>query len=354
MWQVAGGYVVVAWAVGAVVDQVVSFSGLPGWTATLALLLLILLFPLVVATTLVQGGLPGLRIEDVNPAELEALTPAQVLVIPQAHPLYDSRLFTWRSTVLGGLSAGVLLVASVVAYMAMWALGIGPVGSLLAQGVIQPSDPVVLTSVENRTADPSLGRLVTETFVLELERSSIVTLSRVASAPRLLVGGTVSRSGEGYRLTSSLSLPAGGTVARFEEISDGDDDLLLTVERLAERVRERLGESLRVIREGERLAPIVTDSARAVILYRDADRASLAGDVGGAIELLQQSVEVDPSFVLAWSRLGVLSEQAADFQMARDAYGRVLDLWGAAGAAERTVDRIRDQVVALDGSAPGA
>jgi hypothetical protein len=343
----------------------------------MALVLVVAMVPVVVATAVAQGGMPGLRMEDhVDPNELVGLTPEQVHVIPEAHPLHGPGIFTWRNAILGAVSCAALLVTSVVAYMTMWALGIGPVGSLLAQGLIVERDPVVLAGFDNLTDDPSLAAFVTDAFELELAMSQVVTLvssevarsvavamgadpfeplsqataRRVAQQEgmRLVVAGDVTRRGSGYLLSATLLQPSGTVVARFEESSSGEDDLLSALEGLSERLRERLGESLRVIREGERLAPIVTESVEALRLYRQSGRASTDGDRGGAIDLLEQALLADPTFAMGWRRLGVLSEQAADPDRARVAYQRVIDLWGPGGRAERTVEHMRERLSHLD------
>ena len=377
VWQVLGMYALASWAAWFLVAWGTEAIGLPAWTPTLTLALLLAMLPVFVATAVVQGGLPGLRIEDeVDPNDLVGLTPDQVLVIPEAHPLYGSGIFTWRNTVLGAVSCVALVVTSVVAYMTMWALGIGPVGSLLAQGIIAERDPVVLVAFENRTDDSSLAALVTDAFELELSRSRVVTVAdpahvlaaavelgadpslpltaeaahRVAEREgmRLVVSGDVGRRGSAYLLRSGISLPSGSFIARFEEAYAGEDELLTAVEHLSERVRERFGESLRVIRAGARLASFGTDSDDVLRLFRQSGRASLGGDLAQAIDLLEQSIDIDPSFAMGWRRLGVLSEQAANGPRARDAYQAVIDLWEPGGHAERTVRHLRERVAALD------
>jgi hypothetical protein len=350
VWQILVVYLGGAWAALFGIARLTALTGLPSWTPTLALVLLVALLPLIVATAVVQGGLPGLRIVDeVDPNELIGRTPDEVLVIPEAHPLHGAGLFTWRNTVLGGVSAAALLVTSVVAYLSMWALGIGPVGSLLAQGVIEERDPVELHAFENLTDDPTVGAIVTDVFELDLVRSRVVTLAdRGAPGARLVLSGDIIRRGDGYLLTSRVATPGGSVVARLAEDADGDDDLAAAVELLSERVRERLGESLRTIREGSRLAPIATDSTAAFRLYREAERANLAGDVRGAIELTEQAVRADPGFALGWRRLGTLREGAADRAGARAAYQAVVDLWGPGGAAERTVREMRERIAVLE------
>ena len=88
VWYVLAVYLVASWIVVAATRAVTFAAGLPAWTPTLALVCVVAMLPLVVATALVQGGVPGLRIEDVaDPNDLPGLTPDQVHVIPEEHPL---------------------------------------------------------------------------------------------------------------------------------------------------------------------------------------------------------------------------------------------------------------------------
>ncbi|MGD2046697.1 MAG: hypothetical protein PVH96_10775, partial [Gemmatimonadota bacterium] len=308
------------------------------------------MLPLVVATTVVQGGVPGLRIEDAaDPNELPGLTPEQVHVVPEAHPLHGAGLLTWRNVLLGGVSSAALMVTSVVAYMTMWALGIGPVGSLLAQGVLEERDVIALRHFQNQTRDPSLAALLTDAFEEELSRAWVVPGSEDDAPPaKLVVSGIVSSHGPGYRLASSISSVSGSVLARFEEAAPGAADLVPTIERLSERVRERLGESLRSIREGERLVSMTTTSDQALELYRRASRASGDGDLSGAMDLLDASLTVDPAFAVGWRQRGVWAAELGDTGEARRAYQKAVDLWSASGRADRTVQRLTEEIAALE------
>ena len=58
---------------------------------------------------------------------------------------------TWRKALLGGgLAFGALAVVA-AGYTAMRLLGIGPVGTLVASGVLKDREPLVLADFENRT-----------------------------------------------------------------------------------------------------------------------------------------------------------------------------------------------------------
>ena len=49
-------------------------------------------------------------------------------------------------------------------YTAMRLLGIGPVGTLVASGVIKDKEQILLADFENRASDSTLGPSVTEAF----------------------------------------------------------------------------------------------------------------------------------------------------------------------------------------------
>ena len=59
LWQVLSAYVVAAWFVLQVVDTLTSVLQLPDWFPSLALVLLLVGFPIVLATAFVQSGLGG-------------------------------------------------------------------------------------------------------------------------------------------------------------------------------------------------------------------------------------------------------------------------------------------------------
>jgi hypothetical protein len=259
------------------VAVVVDLAGLPDWTVRMATVLLLIGLPIILATAVVQEGIPWLRIVDeVDPNELKGLTPADVHVVPELHPMYGVGLFTWRNAVLGGVMSAALLVTSVAAYLAMWALGIGPVGSLIAQGVFEERDAIILVDFENRTDNATLGTTVTDAFELDLSRSSVITLidsvlvrdalSKMGRLPetamtrtvaldlagregiKAVVEGDVARRGRGYQVSVGIVLPNGTSVARFQQIASDDEDLIAVVASLSLKIREKFGESLRSIR----------------------------------------------------------------------------------------------------------
>jgi hypothetical protein len=90
LWQVLGIYVVGGWIAFQVAQTLTEGLGLPNWF--LALGLLIVLLPVVVATAFVQEGVRG-------PQRPEAAEPA-VREARRAH----HKVFTWQNAILAGVS----------------------------------------------------------------------------------------------------------------------------------------------------------------------------------------------------------------------------------------------------------
>jgi tetratricopeptide (TPR) repeat protein len=366
VWQVIGIYLAGSWGVLQVVDYMTEFAGLPSWTPSMAFVLLLIGLPVTVATAFIQEGVPGLTDdpnEVIDPNTLEGLTPEEVHRNPEAHPLAQSTLFTWRNAILGGVAAGSLLVATVIAYLSMWALGIGPVGSLVAQGVIDARDPIILAEFDNRTEDQTLGAVVTDALRVDLLESQVVTLvdgglvdevlrrmGRPTDQPvtadvarevavregiKAVVEGDVSRVGSGYLLAARVVVPDDGmTLAAFRETAEDDRDLLGAIDRLSQKLREKAGESLRDIRAGEPLEAVTTSSLEALRLFAQAKESEEDGEVARTIDLLEQAVALDSTFAMAWRFLAVQhSNRGGDY----DAQVR------ASSAAYRHRDRLTER-----------
>ena len=75
LWQVLSIYLAVSWGSLQVVQTVVESADLPEWLPGLALVLLLIGFPIVIATAFVQEGAPGLGMRSVSspgPGEFES------------------------------------------------------------------------------------------------------------------------------------------------------------------------------------------------------------------------------------------------------------------------------------------
>jgi len=309
VWQVLSIYVASSWAVLGIVDFFTDTAGLPDWTPTMALVVVLLGLPVVVATAAIQGGLRGRAQPWPADDEADAEAPGveestqQPTPGPSAGPSGRRYgLFTWRNALIGGMAAGGVFLVVVVGYVASWATGFGPVGNLVAQGVLDEGDPILLSDFENRSASTDLARTVTEALRVDLASSEVIRLIEPGQVDNILelmqaedelplrgdrarevalrggikavIEGTVGSAGEGFILAATIrATDTGETVASFRRTAGDAADVIEAIDGLSQDIRERAGESLRAIRA----------EAPAIILAAE-------GRIGEARAMLRQEI----------------------------------------------------------------
>ena len=127
LWQVLGIYLVASWAVLQVVDTLGGALRLPEWIEPMALVLLIIGLPIVLATAFVQEGGPG---RDAGDVEVAA---------PAAPPAGAWSLFTWRNAFGGGVLAFALLGFVGTGWI-LFGGGIGGVSEIEKSVAVMPCD----------------------------------------------------------------------------------------------------------------------------------------------------------------------------------------------------------------------
>jgi tetratricopeptide (TPR) repeat protein len=351
VWQVLSIYLVTSWVVLQVVETLMESAGLPDWVAPFALVLLLIGLPIVLATAIVQEGGPGgeeagERVAETAAPESSVVAREQetaspglaegtgTLDLPRERRPFGHPLLTWRNAILGGVMAFGLLGVFIGGYFVMRATGVGPVASLAAQGVFDEREPVVLADFTNTTSDPTLADVVTEALRVDLTQSTAITLlspATVAEALTLMgrdpgesvgvdvareiavrrglkaaVVGEVGAAGSGYVLTASIvEANSGEVLAPFRVTAASEDEVLPAIEKLSEKIREKAGESLRMIRAGDALAHVTTSSVEALRKYVEAQALTDEGQYQRAVGLLEDAIALDPGFAMAYRQLSV-------------------------------------------------
>src|SRR5256886_1290836 len=260
-----------------------------------------------------------------------------------AVPAGVHRWFTWRRALLAGAAAFGLLGLCTAAYTAMRLLGIGPVGTLVASGVLAQRDRLVLADFENRTADSTLGPSLTEALRVDLAQSGVIrlldaaavgqALGRMGRAPaasldlalarelaqregaKAVVHGQVDPLGRGYVVSAVLvSAADGAALVSVRETAQDDGAIIAAVDRLSGRLRERIGESLRSIRASEPLEQVTTRSLEALRKYSQGVPASDAADMVRAVTLLEEAIALDTTFAMAHRKLAVVLSNSGGAQ----------------------------------------
>jgi tetratricopeptide (TPR) repeat protein len=376
LWQVLSVYLVASWAALQVVEIITESAGLPDWAQPFALILLIIGLPIVLATAIVQEGTSGRSSGDLDSPSSEPLGPMASSredgasqappspTVPHAGSArVGYRLFTWRNAIAGGVAAFAFLGMAVAGYFLMWSTGVGPVGSLSAQGILDEGDPVVLAQFENTSGDQSLGDMVTEALRVDLAGSSILTLvepNRVKDALRRMgrsgeeildaelarevairdgfkavVQGSVGSAGSGYIFVASLvGAETGSLLATFRETARSPDDVIDAIDKLSQDIREKAGESLRVIKAEEPLEEVSTSSLEALRKYAEANRLAEEAEYPRAIAALREAIELDPEFAMAYRKLAVLIQNSG---------GSLDDQVGATTRAYELRDRLTER-----------
>jgi len=318
--RVAGLFALASAGALAVVYLLVLQLGLPDWVFYGAIVLL-------------AAGLPIMLLTGRHERDRAIARATGVMTATPATGV--RRHFTWRKALLGGaLAFGVLAVVATV-YMAMRLLGVGPVGTLVASGVLEERERLVLARFENSSPDTTLAVTVTELFHIDLTQSPTVSvmeasqvgavLQRMERDPaealtvelatevaeregiKAVLAGEIRPLGSGYVLSARLvAVGTGDVLWAGRENAASADQVIEAVDRLSASLRERVGESLRTIRSDPPLERVTTRSTVALRKLVEGTRANDMGDPDRAIALLEEAVAEDSGFAMAWRKLGVV------------------------------------------------
>jgi len=95
------------------------------------------------------------------------------------------------------------------------------------------------------------------------------------------------------------------------------------VDKVSDRLRRGIGESLWTVRSSPPLEQVTTSSLQALRLYSQAIRVGdQDGDSHHAIEILREAVRLDTTFAMAYRRLGVYLRELGEMSAADDALAR--------------------------------
>ncbi len=345
LWQVLGIYLAASWIVLQVVDVVGNNFGLPEWVAPAALILLLLGLPVVLATAFVQEGLTA---KEPPPAPQSLADAGEVPpALPRA-PSGARGLFTWRRALLGGVAAFALLGLAAAGWLAMRALGIGPAATLVAQGVLDEREPIVVADFASPPDEPDLGEALTEALRIELGNSTMLdvvdgaaitgALRRMRRDPaeglarpvalelavregyKAVIAGEVRKLAGAYQLSAEvLQASDGASLAGFRETARDADGLIEAIDNLSKDLRQKAGESIRTVRGSEPLDEVSTASLDALRLYSEGVRAFDLDDYGRARSLLEEAVAIDSGFAMAHRKLGAVYQNLRQNQALVDA-----------------------------------
>ena len=253
VWQVIGLYALGGWVVLQIVDTLTGTLRLPEWFPPFALVLLLIGFPMVIATAFVQRG------EEPPPLDAMGTRPLQ-------SPSRVDRVFTWKNA-FGG---GVLAFALWGVFAAAWFFVIGgppqpaeaaPVGATLTPRVNQNLPAVAVLPLADLSPEGDFQYFadgVQEELSTRLSRVSGLLVLAGTSVRRfrtsehgvreiaeqlgaaVVVEGSVRQSGDQLRVTLHLIDAPTGALIWADTYEGTREDIFGLQEEIAEAVTREL------------------------------------------------------------------------------------------------------------------
>lgn len=376
LWQVLGLYLAGSWIALQVVETLTESASLPDWVPALALVMLVIGFPIVMATAFVQHGGPG-SAPGADGAELAHEAPgaqptaADAAAVPAtqaapesapiqvvtAEPAAHHRLFTWRNAISGGVLAFALVGLLAAGWLITRSMGIGPAATLVAKGVLEDRAPVLVADFESAADQGDLGHTATVALRTDLSQSQVITIVEPTQVADVLqrmeqdadarldldlarevairegypavITGEITTAGSAFVVSARMVDATSGEVLLSDRVRADDESAILdAIDQLSENLRERVGESLSTLRAEPALAVVTTTNLEALRKYTEAVRAiETEGNQERGIALLEEAVTLDPDFAMAWRKLGTeLNNRNEDRSRTVEALTRAYEL----------------------------
>src|SRR5688572_8318824 len=254
----------------------------------------------------------------------------------------------------------VALVAASAAVLATSLLGAGVVmlrasdaePSLLG-GPLAARDRIVVSRFTDQRGDTLLADAIGEAFRIDLTQSPnvrVLTPVQVRAAleqmlypgttipgdsvardlaqregAKAYVSGSINNVGGTYTVAVQLtSTETGEALSAARETADDSTQLIAAVGRASRTLRQRLGESLRDMREMPPLQDATTASLPALRKHTAGYRLYVNGDRIAAIKLFEEAIALDSGFASAHANIARAYESLAEPGRARVAFERAL------------------------------
>jgi TolB-like protein len=308
VYKVAVAYAVVAWLLIQVATQVFPFFEIPNWTVRLVVLLIIIGFPIALviawAFELTPEGLKRTEVADAAPAP-PSRSHAWIYVVLIAGALSAGLFFLGRFTASTKQSVSAEIFSKSIAVLPFDNLSRDTDNAYFASGI---QDEII-----TRLAKIADLKVISRTSTQQYQ-SKPGNLSEIAKQLGVanILEGSVQKAADQVRVNVQLI-----QVASDSHLwADTYDRKLVDIFAVESEVAKAIAESLQAkLTGGEQQALAVkpTNNAEAYDAYLRGlaleMRASSPTDSEKVVGLYEQSVQLDPTFALAWARLSRANSQ---------------------------------------------
>lgn len=198
----------------------------------------------------------------------------------------------------------------------------------LKAGIVQSTFLNILSDDKVRQTLQQMTRPSTERLTRDLARE---VCQRAGS--KAYLAPSIAEVGTQYSIELEVLACASGDVLASEQVTaSGKDQVVARVGQAASQIREKLGESLNSVREYDvPLAQATTSSLEALDAYSRSRKTSSEN----AILLLENAVEIDPNFAMAYDLLGNIHSNLNHPIIAADYLKKAFDLRNRATRFEK-------------------
>jgi TolB-like protein len=351
-WQVLGIYLAASWVALQVVETIVDSAQLPEWLPAMALVLLVIGLPIVVATAIAQvnsGPVPPEMLAGAGGDEATAGSPegTDIDAAPAPGPASTSvggsapggaaQFLTWKFAIGGGVAAS-LLWASVATVLLVTGAGRSVMGSTGNDG---PLAIAVLPFASAGSTDDdesfALGihddvltqlskvgsfRVISRTSVMEYKdyTERVSDIARNLGAD-LILEGSVQRAGDQLHMNAQLIDTRDAENHLWAESYDRTltvENIFLIQQDLARQIASALDATL-TPEEAFFNDTATTENLEAYRLYQRANNYFNVGPRSQnyrlAFDLFQQATDLDPTFAQAYARHALARARA--FEVSR-------------------------------------
>jgi serine/threonine protein kinase/tetratricopeptide (TPR) repeat protein len=258
----------------------------------------------------------------------------------------------------------------------LWKYGIGTLVAAVAISAVlfiqrhrgpalTDKDSILITDFVNTTGDPVFDGTLKHALEVDLEQSPFLnvlaeqrvrdTLKLMGKSPeervtpeigrevcqrqaiKAMLTGSISLMGSQYVIgLDAFNCKTGDSLARDQIEANAKEQVLPALGRSASNLRSRLGESLASIRKFDTpLQQATTSSLEALKAYTQGQDARDRGNDRAAIPFFQHAIELDPSFAIAYARMGIVYFNSAESERAAEYFRKAYEFRDRVSEPER-------------------
>jgi hypothetical protein len=263
--------------------------------------------------------------------------------------------------------AVVLTALALTLFAVVWlaVLGKVPLSGLRRTMSLVERGTIIVADFDNTTGDPVFDGTIKQALLMDLEQSPALyplpeqrlqeTLRLMAGPPgrpittevarelcqraggQAVLSGSIAGMGTLYVIGLTATDCASGEVLAREQVrAVGKEQVLRAVDKAAIDLRARLGESLATLQKyNTPLEQATTPSLKALQAYSEGITLRNTQGDAGSVPYFERAIQLDPTFAMAYDRLGVACYDAMKFTSAAENFRKAFALREQVSQRER-------------------